>query len=102
MKILIFAQHPKGSDGGGIHKYCQRLECLFVDDPTISVIYSKLLPINCKSLLGYKFNENELQKELDFQNPDIIHINGYTTRVVKQLTKAALKRRIKIDYFSSK
>lgn len=98
MKVLIFAQHPKGTDGGGINRYCSLLSKLFKSDNDIDVIYSTLLPVLKNAWLGAEFNISEVLDEINRITPDIIHLNGYTTQIIRQVSKIARKRGIKLVY----
>lgn len=97
-KVLLFAQHPYGTNGGGIDRYCNQLSSLFNGDDQFEIKYSSLLPKLDLKILGASFNDFELRDEIEKEKPDIIHINGYTTRIVKQIVKLARKYNIKLVY----
>ncbi len=82
--------------GGGIKRYCHSICHFFESDGDIVVEECDL--DSQKTLLGDKFNTNELEKLIHFVNPDIIHLNGYTSLIIGQVVRIAYKNGIKIVY----
>lgn len=98
IRVLVLSNNPKETNGGGVDRYCRRLSELFSSDNDISVHYCSSLSGIYNKLLGAKLNDRQLQDVVLRENPDIIHLNGYTSRIIKQVTKLALKNGIKIVY----
>jgi len=96
IKILLLPTHTKNMQGGGIGRYNKSLMDLFADHPLINVKLLNLLPEESK--IGFKFNDRVLREEIRHESPDIIHVNGYTTRILKQLHGICRELNIKIAY----
>lgn len=95
-KVLLIPTHCDIGSGGGIRVYNESIVDLFKDDKDFKITILSDLPKN--SLFGIKYNYKYIKKIIQDLKPDIIHINGYTTLLPKQLIKIAEDFDIKIVY----
>lgn len=95
-KILLIPTHLAGGRGGGIRVYNESLVELFNEDKNFDVCIYKKLPY--KSILGNKYTYEELYKDIKKIDPDIIHVNGYASLLVKQIVKIANILKIRVAY----
>lgn len=95
-KIILMPTHNEKGNGGGIRVYNERLVDLFKNDKSINIsIFNEL---SSDSILGNKYTYDKLRKRLIQEKPDIIHINGYTSLIPKQVISIARKINAKIIY----
>lgn len=97
-KILILPDHLKGKTGGGIGRYCRMLGDLFKDSSDFNVKVSEYLPEIPYKFLGHAYNMRQLEDYLRSESPDIVHVNGYTNRILKQIVELSHKLNYKIVY----
>lgn len=87
LKVLLIPSHSSKGTGGGIRVYNESVVDLFKGDKDINIeLYSRLPNY---SSLGNYYNYKILEKEILNINPDIIHVNGYTSKILKQIAKIA-------------
>ncbi len=95
-KVLLMPTHTIEGAGGGIRVYNERIVDLFRTENNFEVsIYPYL---SHKTILGSKYKYNQLKKNIESIRPDIIHINGYTSQIPKQVISVAKKLNAKIIY----
>lgn len=97
LKILIFSQHPHGSSGGGILRYCKELQNLFKNEGDIEINLIEEMPYQHKFWVA-KYNQEELYNTIAESNCDIVHVNGFVTLGVAQVIKTAKQLNKKIVY----
>lgn len=88
--------HNINGNGGGIRVYNEKLVNLFENDTQIS---TSIFPVLSQpSFLGNKYNIKKLSENITKIGPDIIHVNGYTSLILKDIVSIAKKKDIKIVY----
>lgn len=96
-KIIIFQTHLSTGTGGGIAEYCRSLQLLFQNNELFNVEVCPILP-HKNHFLGNEYDMEKVRDYLRRTNPDIIHVNGYTSLIVKQLFNFASQNKIKLIY----
>lgn len=98
LKVLIFSQHPRGTSGGGILRYCQELQKIFANNQNnIDVRLIQGMPYQHK-FWSAKYDSNELTDAIVKSGCDIVHVNGYATLGVSQVIETAHRLGKKIVY----
>ena len=83
MKVLITRPNPK-SKSDGIDVYCNALASMFKDDDSVCVLPIENYGTRNFHLLNGVYKYRKFYNAVKNINPDIIHINGYTSFTVVQ------------------
>ncbi len=97
IRVLLFSELFSDKRGGGIKRYCNNLVKLFANHPDIQVTYSTL-KVKGNRVLGSKLNLEQLKEELNKYKPNIVHLNGYTSRMVRQVVSLSRDMQFKVVY----
>ncbi|MCX4288843.1 MAG: glycosyltransferase family 4 protein [Duncaniella sp.] len=96
-KILIFSQHPRGTSGGGILRYCNELQRLFQNDKDFDIQLIEEMPYPHKFWVA-KYNSKELEETIAQSGCDIVHVNGFVTLGISQVINTAKRLNKKVVY----
>lgn len=97
VKILIFSQHPRGTSGGGILRYCKELQFLFQNDTDIDIQLIEEMPYPHRFWVA-KYESKELENTIAQSECDIVHVNGFVTLGVSQVISTAKRLNKKVVY----
>lgn len=95
-KVLLMPSHTANGNGGGIRVYNENLVELFENDRKYNV--SIFPSLSRESFFGHKYNFRLLKEKIEDIAPDIVHVNGYTNLILKQIVNISRKSNIKVVY----
>jgi len=97
IKVLELRPNPK-SKSNGIDKYCNALRAMFADDDFIKILPVKNYPMIKGKIQKERYEKGVLDRAINEQDVDIVHINGFGSLSVIQMFWHAKKAKKKIVY----
>ena len=97
INVLELRPNPN-SKSNGIDKYCNALRKMFADDDEINILPVENYPMKKGKISKEKYEKGVLDKVINEQDIDIVHINGFASLSVIQMFWHAKKAKKKIVY----